>query len=95
MLSTCLFLGFPVNPSFAAQLSLVNPDIVRYFVKQNGDYLIEISHFNQLYLGKYIEGIASFSQLELLETHIHSLLKKLTPDFSCQEVPLILFPVIR
>ncbi|PJD94725.1 MAG: hypothetical protein CK425_10815 [Parachlamydia sp.] len=95
MLSARLFLGFPVNSHFAAQLSLVNPDIVRYFVQQNGEYLIEVSYLNQLYLGKYIEGVANFAQLELLETHIYSLLKRIAPEFAYREVPLILFPLIR
>lgn len=94
MLSTRLFLGFPIDSAIASNLAKINPEIVSLFIKQEGGYLTEITYLNQLYLGKYVEGTTNLPQLELLETHIYSVLKKIIPDYPHLEISLALLPVV-
>ncbi|CCB85666.1 MULTISPECIES: hypothetical protein [Parachlamydia] len=95
MLAAHLFLGFHVDFQFSESLSEINPEILRIFIQKEGDYLTEVYHRKKKYLGKSIEGVTDLTQLELLEEHIYSLLKKINPHYPCREFPLYLFPITR
>lgn len=87
-----LFLGFPVSPDFARLLSKANPHVVSLFIqKGEGEYLQEMIFKEKIYLGKSVANLTDFSELELLEKHIYSILKKLVPDYPFKENPLVLF----
>lgn len=88
-----LFLGFPVNADFSRLLSEVNPYMTSLFIQEKGDYLQELVFKNGKYLGKPIENITDFSELELLEANIFSILKKLVPNYPYENTPLVLFTV--
>lgn len=83
-----LFLGIKVNPSLSQQLDLTNPFIKSMVIHE--DHLQELSFEGNTYIGKKLGKTADFSYLESLETHIHSLIKKMLPHY--QPLPLILFP---
>jgi hypothetical protein len=86
-----LFLGFPIEESFEKKLNLTNPYIVSLFVKKNGDYLQEVTFKTRKYLGKFVGHMTDFSELELIEANIFSILKKLVPDHPYDQTPLVLF----
>lgn len=88
-----LFLGFPVDELYAEELSKANPYVVAQFIQKEGDYLREITYQDMRFFGKFLGHIAELQQIELLEANIYSLLKKLVPNFSYQEIPLYLFPI--
>lgn len=82
-------MGFSLEPSF------IIPSHLRSLFIQNtsGEYLQEIVWQQHRYIGKFIDPLATIPSLELIESNIHSLLKKLVPDDHTYS-PLILFPVI-
>lgn len=94
MLTTALFLGFPVDSVFASHLAAINPEIIRLFFQKEEGYLTEIIYLNQTYIGKFIEGSTNVLQLELLETHIYSVLKKIIPSYPYQKKSLTLLPIV-
>lgn len=93
MLEVQLFLGFPVDKIFSQELEKINPVIAKQFIQRGENYLQEITHDGMPFLGKYAGKMATPLQLELLEANIYSLLRKIVPDFSYQEVPLYLFSI--
>jgi len=88
-----LFLGFPIGQDYAAKLKSANPHIIALFVQNSGDYLQEVTFKNGKYWGKFVGNIADFSELELIETNIISILKKFVPDYPYDQVPLVLFTI--
>lgn len=85
-----LFLGFSIDPSFKTSLRSVNPHLVS-LLTSGGDYLQKISTANQEFLGKTIPDFPNFEELESLETHLISLLKKLAPQYPFHTNPPKLF----
>jgi len=93
-----LFLGFPVDPVFKNELKKANAHLVAAFIQgegdqENGDYLCEVMHQGMQFFGKFLGKIAELQQIELLEMHIYSVLKKLVPNFPYEEIPLYVFPI--
>lgn len=90
-----LFLGFPVDELYSNQLKSINPHIKSQFIQEGDVYLQEIVHQEMRYIGKFVGNIVEYKQLELLETNIYSILKRVVADFPYEETPLYLFPVSR
>lgn len=88
-----LFLGYPVDSGFEKALNGVDPAIVSLFIQDGEDYLHEVRYQGARYLGKQVSQIADFEQLELLETNIYSLLKKVVPDYPYHQKQLLIFPI--
>ena len=89
MLKPQLFLGLAVTEAFTQAWDLLDPKLIDLFT------LEKISWGGQVYLGKSAGDICDLAQLDLLEGHIYSLLKKLLPDYPCAQTPLSLFAVQR
>lgn len=88
------FLGLPIEGSLQSALRQVNPGIYRNFVNK-AEYLFEVSHESQNYLGKPVGMIVKLSQLEMSEAHVRSLFLKIIPDFPIHSHPLYLFPIFN
>lgn len=84
-----LFLGFPPDTAFERLVSRVNPSLLSLFL-EGGDYLSEFSHKNRRYLGKPVPLSTSINQLENLEIHLLSLLRKLAPEYPFSNNPPVL-----
>lgn len=95
MLTAELFLGFPVDGLFAGQLEKTNPHLVREFINETGEYLLEIQHHQMRYIGKKAGFIIELPKLELLQKNIYSLLKRLVPNFPYEETPLYLLSLFH
>lgn len=93
MFDSHLFLGFPVDPFFAAQVEKVNPHLLVQYISNSDDQLREIIYQEMRFFGKMLGRIASLDQLELLEANIYSVLRKLVPDYPYSEVSLYVFPI--
>lgn len=89
-----LFFGFLVEGSFALQLALVAEDLQNFIIQNQDPYLYKVSHEGKTYLGKYVESELNLATLELVETNIFSLLKKLLPDYPYHDSELFLIPII-
>ena len=75
-----LFLCIHIDHELKQALSHANQALVSLFLG-GGDYLSPISYQDQSYLGKPVPPLASIIQLENLEVHLLSLLKKLAPHY--------------
>lgn len=84
-----LFLGIPSNEALQKELARANPCLRSLFMG-GGDYLTEITHSQQRYIGKPIPLSIPVNQLENLEEHILSLLRKLTPEYAFSKNPPVL-----
>lgn len=90
-----LFLGFLISQEYENALLAINPQLFALFIHTKSEYLHEIVYHEQRYLGRFIPSPCELSDLELLETHIYSLLKRLVPDHSYENNALWLFPVVE
>lgn len=71
------FLGFPVDARFSNALEKQPPEYVALFINSDEAYLEEIYFQETRYIGKRVNHVEPLTQLELLQTHIFSLLKNL------------------
>lgn len=90
-----LFLGFPVDSDYQAGLSFANPQLLSLYIQKNGEYLQEYLYAEVRYLGRTISSPAQLCELELLESHIFSLLTRLVPNYSYLSSKLWLLPLIQ
>jgi hypothetical protein len=90
MFDVTLFLGFEVTPDFAKKLRSVNPNAAALFIDNNSDYLHECLIGERRYLGKFVEAPLKLDQLDPVEQNVQSLIKRLVPEFSTHQYPLIL-----
>jgi hypothetical protein len=87
-----LFLGLPITEHWERSIQLINPHLLRYFI--NGkDYLHEIQMGCEKFIGKPTEEILSLKQMEELNIHILSLLKRINPHFPISRDSLILITI--
>lgn len=92
MLDLKLFLGFQLNPTLTEHLSRAPLHLVQLFTT-GGDFLCTLEQENKRYLGKFPSPSPSLEDLELLEAHVVSLLKKLAPRYPVEAEPPRLFVV--
>lgn len=92
MFKTQIFLGFPVDKLYAAELDKVNPNLFSQYVNESDDFLNEIVYKEIRYFGKNLGKIVTLQQLELFEKNIYSILTKLVPNYPYDETPLYIFP---
>lgn len=90
-LNSLLFLGLPIDESFAILLKKNKPEYISLFINSNNIYLEEINFQEVRYLGKYVKNEESLTQLKLLEANIYSLLKKLAANYDYSKSNLVLF----
>lgn len=86
-----LFLGFPVDSLYRSLIDRADSALVSLFLQDSGEYLQQIDHEGITYYGKLFDK-ATLHDLELLENHIFSLLRKLVPDYAYEETSLYLLP---
>lgn len=89
-----LFLGIHIDVELKTALSLANPHLVALFLT-GGDYLSELSHENQHYIGKPLPPSPTLSQLESIEIHLLSMIKKLAPHYPFHLPTLIAYDSLR
>jgi hypothetical protein len=87
-----LFFGVPLTEDLEKSLGQVSLKFREVFIQPTEEYLREITHRDQRYIGKFIGDFADLPQLELAETHIYSILSKLVPNYPFKSLPLIVFP---
>lgn len=93
MSDVALFLGFPIDDEFSNHLNGVDPKILKIFIRSDtSDYLRELEHRGQRFIGKEVGPISDINILPLLQTNIYSLLKKIVPSYPCENIALTLFP---
>lgn len=89
-----LFLAFPSTLSYQAALAQVAKPVRSLFIQNvDGEYLQEIIHEGQVYLGKQMGSCVDLAKLESMQMHIYSLLKRLVADFNYKEHPLIVLAI--
>jgi len=93
MLQGCIFLGFLLTAEYVAVLETLSPQFRRLFIGESSDYLQEWSDGEATYLGKWLPPVIDLVSLEMLESNIYSLLKRLTPEYSYEKGLLWLCPV--
>jgi hypothetical protein len=91
--NTSLFLGLLVDSQFSVELDKNSKDLLSYYIKSSDEYLREVDFDGKRYLGKFIQNEEPIYQLELIETHIISLLKKLVPHYPYENSHLVLFAI--
>lgn len=94
MVSSRLFFGFIVQEAFASKLLFVPKDLESFIIQNEEPYLYKVSHEGNIYLGKYVKSELNLAELQLVETNIFSLLKKLIPDYDYESSELYLIPII-
>lgn len=94
MFDSTLFLVFPLTDLFQKELLKLSPVERNLFIQdQNPLYLRQIEYEGVFYLGKSLDCPFEMRDLESFQSHIYSLLKKLVPQFPCEQTPLILLPL--
>lgn len=89
-----LFLGHPVDAYYKQLLSEANPKLLSLFIQPEGEYLQQTVYQDQAYLGRFFPCPYHISDMDLLEAHVYSLLKRLVPEYPYEETSLWLFPVV-
>ncbi|CUI16034.1 conserved hypothetical protein [Candidatus Protochlamydia naegleriophila] len=89
-----LFLAFPSTSSYQVALAQVADPIRSLFIQNcDGEYLQEIVHQGQVYLGKQMGVCVDLAKLESLHMHIYSLLKRLVADYDYKGHPLVVLAI--
>lgn len=87
-----MFFGLPIKGELAECLHAIDPKVKALFIRDDDSYLQMVTLDHQNYLGKKLSIATSLASLELLETHIYSILHKLAPAFPAEKNPLMLIP---
>lgn len=90
MTDLSLFLGFQYTSKF--EKSIYTQPLFEALVHSEG-YLQKLMDGSSCFLGKYISPQPTLEELELMENHILSLLKKIAPNYPFSSYCLILIPV--
>jgi hypothetical protein len=90
-----LFMGFPVDIAYDKALKNIDSQLVELFLHSptNHGYLTQVCHNEIRYVGKFCGSISTLVDLDLLQENIYSILKKLTPNYHCDDIPLVLFAI--
>ncbi len=83
-----LFLGIAADVELEKALSKINPHLLSLYMS-GGNYLSAVSLKEQRYFGKPAPLSSSVNQLENLETHLLSLLRKLVPEYPLSKPVLV------
>lgn len=88
-----LFIGFLLDPLFEKELKKVLPDIKSLYIKEDEEGLQEKIMGSSCYLGKNVGEIFDLNQIETIEAHLLSYLKKLVPEehYSYGEIKFVIF----
>ena len=93
-LDASLFLGFLVDTEVERDLNKTNACLRELFISSHDQYLHCLTYEGNNYLGKYLPAVAPITEIELIETHIISLLRRLLPQPHYTFQPLFLFPMM-
>jgi hypothetical protein len=89
-----LFLGLPLSDSYLKELKKLPPYIQNLFIQpHSSDYLQRVESKGIVYLGKCLGSFIKLADIETLQIHIYSLLKRLISDYPYEQVPLLLLPI--
>ncbi len=91
------FLGFQIDELYQNALSSVNKQLFEHFVQSKGNYLQQVTFQGQDYLGCHLKSPIEISDLELMQVHTFSLLRRLVPEtqYLYNHSILWLFPVVE
>jgi len=88
-----LFCGVKLTSPLAEKLARLPHSIKDPFIGHPVGDLKIITSQQTDYLGKVLGPQSESSEMELVETHIHSVLKRLIPDFDAKQHPADLLPI--
>jgi hypothetical protein len=88
-----LFCGVKLTPRLKAGLAQAPQTLKDQFIGNPSGDLLVVSYLQEDYLGKPVGAKSDYTSLELVESHIHSVLKKLMPDFDYRQHPAVLLTV--
>lgn len=89
-----LFFGLILDDALKNQIAEANIHLEALFLHdETGRYLQEFVHENTQYAGKWIGSATDVQELELLENHIYSIMKKVTGRIDPSRYPLKLVAV--
>lgn len=86
-----LFFGLPIDKTLERELKEVDEAVLSIFIRPEEAYLQEATLQGKRFLGKSIGTAVDFNHLELLETNIYSLLKRILPNYPFPKTSLTLF----
>ncbi len=81
-----LFLGFAGDQLFQKELNKANATLRSLLIGKK-DYLEEVNCEGKSWLGKHLAEFPTLEEIEGMEKHLVSLLKKLTPNYPFSENP--------
>lgn len=83
MVSKSLFFGILYDSFCKEALSRLDSRLKDLFIQSDrqGEYLQLIAEDGQEFLGKHLDAITDFCDLEMLEAHIRSVIRKLVPNY--------------
>lgn len=84
-----LFLGLPLDEEFHKELAQTNPYLSSLLIGPE-EYLQKAHEQGKSYLGKCLAPFPTLDQIEDIETHVLSLLKKLVPHYAYSQNPLLI-----
>lgn len=88
-----LFLGLSVSPELAQALDQVNPHLRQLFIQDDPSYLQSVETAEGSWLGKRLGSFFDYSQIELMEANIFSLLKRLNEELPVNKEQLQLITI--
>ncbi len=86
-----LFLGLPITKELAALIDSLPAEKRDLYIQPSKEYLSEVTVDNKRYIGKSCGEKVDFDSIQLVETNILSLLRKL--EIHPQDSTLTLFPL--
>ncbi|MGZ3732924.1 MAG: hypothetical protein ACXU9U_04230 [Parachlamydiaceae bacterium] len=88
-----LFFGFQIDTLFQDALSAVNKQLLGIFIRNDDEYLQELTYEKRRYLGKFVNSPLDLAALELLQVNVYSMLKRLVPNYPYEQSSLWLIPL--
>lgn len=90
--SHLLFLGLPVTPLIAVNLTQAHqPTLALFISEEKGLYLEKRLHQGMFYLGKTLDPLCSIETLRAVERNLHSLLCRVLDESHVKREEFVLF----
>ena len=89
MYSLELFFGFPIEQDLERLLRKSTPQILRIFIDNKSEYLHELIHEEKRYLGKFLGEMATIDDLELIQSNIYSIVKRIAGECDFSSHPAV------
>lgn len=90
-----LFFGYPVQGLFSDLFHQIPKNKLALFVRDGDAYLQQLDVDGVTYLGKYINGVISVDELEMMRKNLYSHLNRMVSGYPFEETQLMLHPVFH